>query len=228
MFREKYIKDNELIKPDEDFLRRLKETVSQEEVHIGDYVDYNNSESFEKIGNTDATVIDFQERKNTKKFALKTFAVLAACFVLVCTVVFAVGENGLVGGGGLKAGMESALPEDMSEDVLGLGEEYIDTYNKVCELFATSNVVIYEIASDYQEDEAQDSLEMLKSQSQELDVQAKDKLVRDVLADNYDLSETMEAFDSVAFYMAEFEDQTCVLFATDTKQSIYIIEIFEK
>lgn len=228
MFREKYIKDNELIKPDEDFLRRLKETVSQEEVHIGDYVDYDNSESFEKIGNTDAAVIDFQQRKNAKKFALKTFSVIAACFALVCAVAFVAGEDGIVGGGGLQAGMESALPEGVSEDALALREEAIDTYNKVKEWFATRNVMIYEIDYAYQESEGSESSDMLQNQYSEVDVQVKDELIRDVLADNYDLADTMEEFDSVVFYMAKFENQTCVLFATDTKQNIYIIETFEK
>lgn len=228
MFREEYIKDNELIKPDDDFLRRLKESVKQEDevVHIGDYVDYDNAESFEKLGREDTTVIEIQTKKK-RGSGWKTFSMIAACFVLICTIAFAVGRTGMIGGEGLQAGMESALSEELytTEDASDVSEECIELYNKVYDLFVTNNVVIYEMDSYVQDDNGIESLEKSKNEYRELDMQERDELIGDILANNYSLVDTTEEFDSVTYYLAEFENQTCVVFAIDSNQFIYVVEV---
>ena len=53
MFKERYIKDNQLIQPDDDFLARMKDAVLQEQqtLQIGEYVDYENADDFSEIEN---------------------------------------------------------------------------------------------------------------------------------------------------------------------------------
>lgn len=226
MFREDYIKDNELIKPDDDFLTRLKESVKQEEeiVHIGDYVDYTNADSFEKIGRDDTNVV---EMKTGRKISLgwKTFSMIAACFVLVGVIAFAVGNDSLLGGEGLRAEMESGLSEEIftsNETASDLDEEYIALYDEVYDLFATSNVVIYEMDSYIDSGDGIECLAESTDQYRELEIQDRDELVGNILAEQYVLTDTTEEWDSVMYYLVEFENQTYVVLAVGSDQFICI------
>lgn len=225
MFREEYIKDNELIKPDDDFLRRLKESVKQDDdiVHIGEYVDYDNAENFEKIGRTDTVVIDIKSKK-ARNSGWKTFSFFAACFVLICTIAFTIGKTGVIGGEGLQAGVESAFSKSATKGTSDFRQEYMELYNKVCDLFATSNFCVYEMASCVQDDELE-SGDKFANRYRKLTAQETDALVDGILAGNYGLADTTEEFDFMTYYLAEFENQVCVMFITDSKQFIYVVKV---
>lgn len=226
MFREDYIKDNELIKPDDDFLARLKESVRQEEevVHIGDYVDYTNADSFEKLGRDEEAVVKMKTRGKSDS-SWNTFSMIAACLVLVGAIVFAVGSDGLFGGEGLRAEMESGISKDIftsKADVSNLSEEYTALYDEMYNLFATSNVVIYEMDSYVASGDGIEYLAESTSRYRELEIQDRDELVGNILAEQYVLTDTTEEWDSVTYYLAEFENQTCVVFAVGSDQFICI------
>lgn len=230
MFREEYIKANEQIRPDDVFLERLKRTVKQEDrvVHLGDYVDYENSEAFEVIGGHNDNVMDVSAEKK-RRIAWKEIVAIVACFILVCTVAYTAGNADLFGNEqGLQAGMESLLT-DMNETEID-EESVIDVerqklYKKTCDLFATSNVVIYEVEGFPQNDSGMEFLNELKSAQCELSPAQRDELVGDIVAENYTLCDNCEMFSETKYYVAEFENDSYVYFAIDSDKYIFIEEV---
>ena len=82
MFKEAYVRDNELIKPDDDFLRRLADSVEQE-----------------KKTNVDGSRITW-----------KNVIAIAACFLIVCGLAFASSQMNLsYGQDGMQAGVKAVF-----------------------------------------------------------------------------------------------------------------------
>lgn len=229
MFREKYIRDNELVKPDDDFLNHLKESVMQEDekIHINDYVDYANSDNFEKIGKGDDKVVTMSSREK-RKLTWGKLAAVAACFVFACTVAYTVGRSDAPGTEGIQTNMESVLPETTvaPDDSTGnVNQEDAAVADELYELFSMNNVRIYEIDS-YQQDMG--GIEYIQDQLQDyrqLDIKERDELVNNILNNRYILSDTAENLNNPIYYIAEFENRSSVVFAIDSDYNIYIVEI---
>ncbi len=234
MFREEYIKANEQIKPDDDFLKRLKESVAKELsteqsaaegetiIHIGDYVDLKNAPD---ITNMEAVVTSSQQVVSWGKgIRWKNIAVVAACFVFICTLSFMASKMDILDDRkGLQAGVESVVYDDneLNADNVILQEQY----QEMRKLFDTMNVVVYE-TQEFQVDETEkEYLQSLRESGEELTSTDRDELVGDILANQYNVKGSLEELDGVKYYLAEFEDRSCVCFAIDDNGSIYIVMI---
>ena len=233
MFKESYIKDNSQIKPDDEFLARLKENVLQEEkeVHI------------------DTCVILPDDESHTGRKHLgtgKKWLVAAACFVFVCTLVFvAVQQDFLHFGTSLKTDLESVIHGGESEETVQensedftissvteiseeneLSEQCQQQYKKVCDLFKESNVVIYRTENF----DAESGIEYLQKNlmnQTKLNHEERDELVGDILAEKYILTESKEEFEKTEYYVAAFEGDLYVYFLIGDAQYIYIEEVSE-
>lgn len=226
MFREKYIKDNDLIRPDDDFLERLKVSVAQEDkiIHIGEYVDYENAEQFEKIGqeNVEEHISPSIKKRNVR---WKPVVAIAACLALVCTIAFVAGDTASFNDNGLQADMGTLVSEDKNEDnVTEIDEDSIEKFNQVCSLLESDNAIIYEMASYDPMQSGMSYLQESKKNGRELDIQERDELIGDILAKKYVLTNTTAEWDSEVYYMAEFENQSYVIFAIGGEY-IYIAEV---
>lgn len=233
MFREEYIKANEQIQPDNEFLERLKTAVAEEDrvVHIGDYVDYENSEDFEVVGkHSNRVTYSAKQRRIT----WKKVVAIAACFILLCTMAFVVGNvNLLENGQGLQVGMESVI-EDMDKgksekgaaetkpDDVQVDVECQKQYEIVYNLFVNNNVVIYEVDEFGQNDNEIAYLQELQKGDFALRPEQRDELVGNITAKKYILCDNCEDFSDTKCYVAQFEDDTCVYFIIDADEYIYI------
>lgn len=236
MFREEYIKANEQIKPDDDFLRQLKENIQQENkiVRIGEYIDYENADMFSNIAETynDKKDITIKEKKCV---LWKKMTVLVACFALVCTMVFVVSKVDLFGAKqGLQAGMESVVDgmketEDLKDNIVSkesvFDANYLQKYEKAYDLFKTSNVVIYETEQFELDGSRIEYLHELQKKQCELAPAERDDLVGRILAKQYTLCDSSEEFKDSIYYVAEFEDGSCVFFVIGANEYIYIEEV---
>lgn len=223
MFREEYIKANQKIKPDDDFLKRLKESVVQEDavIHIGDYVDWENVTSINDVEN----VPSVKDVSMKRRFTWKNIAVIAACFVFVCTLSFVASKMDIVNGNkGLQAGMESVIRGDDTAEKKLQSTELQEQYQTVRKMFDTMNVVIYETDKFAGEESGMKYLQDLYGSESELDSSDRDELIENIVAGQYTVKDSLEEFDNAKYYVAEFEDRSCVCFAVDEKY-IYIAQI---
>lgn len=234
MFREEYIKANEQIKPDDDFLKRLKETVAKEAateqgaiqsdtiIHIGDYVDLKNAPDITNIETAMTSLNGVKCRR--KSIAWKKIAVVAACFVMIATLSFVASKMDILNEHeGLQAGVESVVYDDdkSSTNNVSLQEQY----QEMCKLFDTTNVVIYE-THEFQVDELeQEYLQNLRDNGEALTSTDRDELVSNILANQYNVKDRMEELDDAKYYLAEFENQSCACFAIDNNGYIFIAMI---
>ena len=235
MFKEKYVRDNELIKPDDAFLERLKESVKQEEeeeVHIGEYIDLSNVKRFEDI-ERDGNFSDDAGQKSGK-ITWKNMVAIAACFVFVCTFAFVVGKTNILENNKvLQAGMESIFDKkderDASQAVTSEAEmpdaSCQEQFDKAYQLFLNANVVIYEVDGLPEEVNGISYLQEVKEAQPELEASERDELIGDIIARKYVLVDSMEAFEDAMYYVAVFEYDSYVLFAIDSQQHIYIEKV---
>ena len=208
MFKERYIKDNQLIKPDDDFLVRMKTTVLQEQqkLHIGEYVDYENAQDFsqiEKYHSPDESNSRWGDR--AKKWA--PFALAAACVALVCGVFWGTGNLEFSKQEGLKINMKSALEDDAEHDV---SDSKIKLLHKVIK---EEDGIIYQIDSEYECDNVDVSL--LEDGGKRLSEEEKDGLIRNILEDDYKEVTSMNEMQSPLCYAICYDAQQYILFAID-------------
>ena len=212
MFKEKYIKDNNLIKPDDAFLERLKETVGQEDnvVHIGEYIDLDDVKSLHELQ-------DSKEIKKKDVMTWKNIVVIAASFAVVCALAFTAGKmDWLHNNQVLQAGMQSIFSVEEKET------SSVNTdAERVYELFLNYSVVIYEV-NEFSQEKGISYLQKLEDCGRELSVAERDELVGGVLGKQYILKDSMEEFDDAKNYVAIFGNDCSVCFVIDSETYIYI------
>lgn len=221
MFKEAYIRDNNRIKPDEDFLARLKEAVSQEEetvVHIQEYT------VLSENGNAGKKTTCNDRR-------IRNIFVVAACFVCVFAVVFWVNERGLLGNGeNLKADLEWIFNHNKSDNLFEkrtdnepvISEEYQNRYERMYRLFQKSNVSIYNIEDIELTEKVLEDVQELTGKSTALSHEERDELVGSILSERYTLTDSKGEFESAEYYIAVFEDGSYVCFVIEAGEYIYI------
>lgn len=238
MFKEEYIKANEQIKPDDDFLIRLKESIVKESlieqgivegdtvIHIGDYVDLNNATSITEVESV-ATISE-PVTGSRGRITWKNIAVVAACFVFVCSLSFVASKMDLVNNNkGLQAGVESVVNENNElNEVIG-DEELQRQYQKVRNMFDTMNVVIYETEEFRMDAIGTEYIKYVQKNGEELSPAQRDELLGNILAEQYAVKSSLEEFDDAKYYVAEFEDQSYVYFVIDSKGSLYIAKTLD-
>ncbi len=224
MFKENYIKANDSIKPDEEFLERLRDAVKQEEKHIQiqDYVEFENMDSIENYEKENAVA-------QAKPFRLwKRIAVAAACFLVV--IGFTIGRlDWLKDGKGLGANIETILAEDEETSLEAAGtpdEKSVAQYEQMLEWFQTKQVVIYEIDSVQGISDGFLYVQRITEKEKELSVQEKDVLVADILAGKYQLADYLNESEQMNCYVAEFDEGLYVCFVIGSKNVLYIEEVF--
>lgn len=224
MFREEYIKANEEIKPDEEFLARLKETVSQDDkvVQIGEYVNLEEVTSLADVSSETG-----KQQGMRMHLTWKNVVVIAACFAFVITLSFAAGQMDILNENeGIQAGMETVFSEEeavTSESAVDVEMER--QYMLVQDMFSEREVILYEVPDFSEEKTGMQYLQELRGSSYELGKEERDELVGAVVAQKYVLTASMEEFEEPTFYVAEFDDQSFICFATDKNGYIYIMEI---
>lgn len=229
MFKDKYMKDNDLIKPDDAFLERLKYSVAQEEklIHIGDFVDYENAEQFDSLEGVqrDSKTSTDEVHDNWK---WKKIVAVAACFAIVLASAIVAGNNNLFGDNNLQADMGKFVSGELEyekQTAYQLDEEYIKMYNQVVDWFANSNAIIYEM-HDYQPGtEKMKELSESRRQWQKLETQEREDIISSITLNRYLLTDVADGWDSVIYYIAEFDNQSYVVFGICDKQYIYIEEV---
>ena len=139
MFREEYIKANEQIKPDDDFLKRLKETIAKEAVteqgsaesdtiiHIGDYVDLKNVPDITNIETAMTSLNGVTCRR--KSIAWKKTAVVAACFVFIATLSFVASKMDILNEHGL--GLKEIQETIAKIDPMPGAKEFLDELRSI-------------------------------------------------------------------------------------------------
>ena len=231
MFREEYIKANEQIKPDDDFLKCLKETVAKEASteqgatesdtisHIGDYVDLKNAPD---ITNIETAITSSNQVVNRRKgITWKKIVVVAACFVFIATLSFMASKMDILNEHkGLQAGVEWVLYDDNESNANNVSLQ--EQYQEMCKLFDTMNVVIYE-TQKFRVDELEK--EYLQDNGEALTSTDRDELVSDILANQYNVKGRLEELDDAKYYLAEFEDRSCACFVIDDNGYIFIAMI---
>ncbi len=229
MFKEKYIKDNDLIKPDDDFLERLKHSIAQEEkvVHIGDFVDYENAEQFGDLGEMQKDSKNVSvTMKNSRRWQ-RTVAV-AACLVIVLAATIIAGNRNMLGDSNMQADMGKFVSEeleDKAQTVNQMDEECIKIYNQVVDWFANGNAIVYEVDA-YQPSEAgMEYVQESKEQWRKLAMQEREDIVSNITLDRYVLTDVTEGWNSVIYYIAEFDNESYVVFGICDEQYIYIAEV---
>ncbi len=221
MFKERYIKDNQLIQPDDDFLARMKTAVLQEQqaLHTGEYVDYENAEEFSEIENYEYPgTVRLLSQKRMKKWA--SFALAAACVALVCGVFFGMGDIGFSKQKDLKANVKTMLDDEKMQD-----DAYAEsTFQTFCEMLKTHDVIMYQLdmIADFDDENILD----LKKNASELSDEKKEQLVRDILDNRYQVVSTIEPMQSASYFMVSFDSQQYAIFAID-EDEIYVIDITE-
>lgn len=236
MFKEDYIKDNNQIKPDEDFLMELKKKVTDEEIKMAEDVREQQTATLEESAEEKETVLGVCSRPWLK------WAVLTACGVLLLVAGVMFGDVELGGDGtSLKGDMKAVLRKE-TEDDSEKSEEYADAasrkennssenadaqkrYEKVIRLFQKLNVVIYEIQDFSLSESDLEYLKKNKETSNVLDAADRDDLVGSILAEKYELVETIVDFSESKYYIAEFEDGSVCRFAIGDGEYIYIDEV---
>ncbi len=220
MFKERYIKDNQLIQPDDDFLARMKTAVLQEQqaLHIGEYVDYENAEEFSEIENYDFPDSVYSlSAKRMKKWV--PFA-LAACVALVCGVLFGMGNIEFSKQKGLKANVKTMLDKEKTQD-----DAYAEsTFQTFCEMLKTYDAIVYRLdaVADFDDEEILD----LKKNANEISDEEKEQLVRDILDNTYQVVSTAEQMQSATYFMVCFDSKQYALLAID-EDELYVIDISE-
>ncbi len=226
MFREEYIKANEQIKPDEDFLKRLKESVAQREsvIHFGDYVDLDNTTSITDMKTTNDLVKSAKSIKTRTMW--KNIVRVAACFAFVCTMAIVVGKMDVMKDNqGLQAGVESIIHEADGASATTEDTLLQDKYQKLYTLFDTMNVVLYEVESVDINKIGIEYLQNVKEEGNALGMSERDKLVGNILASHYTVKGSFEELDNAKCFVAEFEDDSWVCFAVDDSGYLYIAEL---
>lgn len=202
MFREDYIKDNDRIKPDEEFLTRLKESVAE-------------------------------EKQSTQTPWLK-WGTLVAALALVCVLGYMAG--GFTNTDALKGNVESSVKQqddaavqsqDAQEQDSKVSDACQEQYGQVIRLFQKLNVSIYQIDAFEMNGDALQELTQDEKNQNELSHEQRDELVGNILAEKYTLAETTELFQTSEYYVAEFEDGTCVYFVVGDEEYIFIEKVSE-
>lgn len=243
MFKEDYIKDNNQIKPDADFLAKLKEKVAEEGRITGQEDDScgKNPGSVVHIEEAAAyqTVADF---KKSKKSRMK-WIVVAASVILICVTGIISEGIDFNGNGSLKGNIESIFHKDTEdEDVQAGKDSSIENdqikpatseissdcqkqYEKVIGLFQKLNVVIYETSDFMQKGDGLEYLDEDGKTGKKLDNTERAELVGDILSGKYQVAESREDFTEERYYMAEFEDGSVCRFIIGNENQIYIAGI---
>lgn len=210
MFKEHYIKDNNLIKPDKKFLSKLKE----ETICLQDHEEVREN------------VVPFKRSRII-------WTVIAACFmcILVAGIVIDrldIGQNGGFLQGKIHMILQNKVEDTSKEENQDsnmekssmISEDCKRQYDKVLTLFQNRTVKLYETNKFTGHSDALEYLE--KENMTELNHSERDEMVGNILAEKYRLAESTEAFQNLRYYVARFEDDSCVCFVVGDEESIYI------
>lgn len=224
MFREEYIKANEEIKPSEEFLARLKETVALEDkvIQIGEYVNLEDITSIAEFSNE-----SMARQKVRKNLSWKNVAMMAACFIFVFFLSFVASKIDILNDNqGIQAGMEDAFADEKDIPFEGMDDTQLEQqYQLVQDMFSKKDVIIYEVSDFSGEKNGMQYLQELYGSSYELGKEERDELVGAIVAGTYMLKPSLEELDAPIYYVAEFDDHTFVYFVVDNNGYIHIVEI---
>lgn len=221
MFKDAYINDNERIKPDDEFLEQLKKMVAQEEVQIAGGVDGNNVDNSSLRKNVRV------ENPSIERMVIWKRAIgIAACFVIICTTIYAVSGGTLLQEYKMVTRLQEAFSgEEMKEDKIEIDLETKQLYDAVYELFQTYNVTVYSIGDQMPSVISVDYLDGLRNSQYEVTADERDDLIGNILNQKYEIVESMEALKNVQCYVAEFENDSFAVFAVEADKYIYIKEV---
>lgn len=221
MFKERYIKDNQLIQPDDDFLARMKDAVLQEQqtLQIGEYVDYENADDYSEIENYESvSTVDSRWGKRMNKWA--PFVLAAACVALVCGVFIGTGNVEFSKQKGLKVNLESMLKGNASQDI----SDEKATFDALCKMIKNDDEVVYRLEGTPNFDDKK--ISDLKKKSSVLSDEDKEQLLGDILQEQYQLVATMNQMQSPVYYMVCFNTQQYAVLVLD-EDELYIMKISE-
>lgn len=192
MFRESYQKDNEMIKPDAEFLERLKETVIKEQDEGG------LRESESKVsGNTSRTAYMYR------------FAAVAACLLLVIGVVVFrkdVWDSVNHKDGGLKT--KAILKQVDKESNNSLEDEQLTVLKELME----QQVIFYKLQSANQD--KTDGWELADKEAQDLK--------NNILSDQYKMVQEEKELKNPVYYVVWSAENEEIHFAVDGDGHIWI------
>lgn len=226
MFKEKYIKANNSIRPDEKFLESLKENVKQEEkyIQISEYVEY------DEVANVKAYRQGDVSEKNGRFSGWKKMVGIAACFAIVCVVVFmAGGQAWLDEGNGLGADIETIFrrgQEATSEISESTAETLTKDYKQLVDWLKVKQVEIYEVEGFLDDQSGLTYINQALEQGRKLSIQERDTLVGDILAERYSVVNHLDELKQPTCYVVKFSDDSGVCFAIGVESDIYIQEVF--
>ncbi|MDD6069860.1 MAG: hypothetical protein PUC12_03490 [Clostridiales bacterium] len=192
MFRESYQKDNEMIKPDAEFLERLKETVVKEQEEGG----LREGKS-EVSDNTSHTAYMYR------------FAVVAACLLFVIGVVVFrkdIWDSVNYKDGGLKT--KAVLKQMNKEENNSLEDEQLTVLKELI----GQQVVFYKLQSANQEKE--DGCKLPKKEAQDLK--------NDILSDQYKIVQEEKELKTPVYYAVWSVGDKEIHFAVDGDGHIWI------
>lgn len=195
MFKEAYQKDNEMIKPDAEFIEHLKETIAKEQGEV-------------QLGKGKAKVSEYKAHTTY----VYRFAVTAACLLLVIGV--AVFRNDIWDSvnrkdGGLKTKAVLKQTSEKEENMSAAGEQYVDFME-----FIRQEVVFYKL---------QDAVED-RADGQELIVKEAEELKNDILSERYTVVIDEKELNAPIYYVVANPEGDEIRFALDGDGHIWILK----
>ncbi len=221
MFKDAYIKDNEIIRPDDEFLEQLKKKVAQERNKI----DVRLSENGELDGMNYMKVTNNKDSSFVGKLLWKRVVAIAACFALMCMAVYVANVGDILDEYKMTTHLQDIFLDEKAKDETK--DEEIDTETKhkwdaLYKLFQTSNAVIYNVGNTIPSDVSMVYIDTLRDSQCEMKSKERDNLVADILNQRYEILESIESFEDVYCYVAKFENDCFVVFAVKADKYIYI------
>ncbi len=194
MFREKYVKDIALITPNDDFLEHLYQVVQQNDkvVHIGEYKEAEPPQSMKDCKRN----LSGKAREKEDLLTKKNMALLVAGIAVVLLLALGLEHtNVLENGQAMQVRLES--------------------------VFAEKDMVLYEETAFVQEENAT-SIKEQTEYMRKLGRREQAEILKDIKAEVYKVSDSMEALDNPRYFLVLFEDDSYVQFAVDENGCIYI------
>lgn len=235
MFKEDYIKDNNQIHPDEDFLKELREAIQDEKQKIAKKEEEASVEIF--IGQEN----DYQGSAGHRHKRTWAGWAVAACVAFVCILgVMSVGIDLDFSNDSLRGDVKSVFHSSAEDEKSGNGDKTErmtenssevstgcrEQYQRVLRMLQQQNVILYETENfmlggsgmEYLHRDAEDSMELGREERSEL--------VGGILAEKYTLVENTENLGNPIYYIAEFENGSGVSFIIGDNEYIYIHEVW--
>lgn len=199
MFKDNYIKDNEQIKPDEEFLARLKAAVAEEKKEI--IVDSEKTTDYREINET------AKDKKTVPFVAYKgKWIAMAACVALLFMAGF-LGNN-------IKNYVNTNGGSLQGKSLIDKAEktETEKTYMSF-KAFIQKDVYIYEVKS-FEETDIQNKVELSRED--------RETIISAILADKYNVVENKMQEDSAKYYVVIDAENNTYYFALGNEKEIYI------